>query len=76
LHRIALDEGFLYRMQTVPVGDTFNGRNLLPGHAGGWSDARAAWNTIDQNRAGSALPLAAAVLGASEVEFVPQNEKQ
>jgi hypothetical protein len=76
LHGIALNEGFLYRMQTIAVGDAFNGCDLLACHTGDGGDARAVWNAIDQNRAGSALALTASVLGAGEIQLIPQNEEQ
>ena len=76
LHGIALNKRFLHRMETVAVRETFNCCDLLACRAARWSDARAVWNAVDQNRAGSALPLTAAVLGAGKVQLIPQNEKQ
>lgn len=76
LHGIALNERFLHRVEAVPVGEALNRGDPLPCHAARRSDARAVRDALDENRAGSALPLATAVFGAGKVHLIPQNEKQ
>ena len=48
----------------------------LPGHRGRLREARAHGLAVDEHGAGAALALAAAVLGAGQVELVAQNAKQ
>ncbi len=63
-------------MQTVPLGKPFNRRDLLLTDTAHLGDARSAAIAVDQDRAGAALALSAAVLGAGQIKLIAQDAEQ
>ena len=76
LERVVLDERLLQRVQIVPVGQTFDGDDLGPLERDGQRQARVGAAAVDQHRAGTALAVRAAVLGAGQVEVLAQEVEQ
>ena len=75
LGHVHLNPGLLDRMGTVR-GESFDGCYRLA-HDFSHSDATGAYGTsVDMNGAGTALLDAASVLGAVELELIPQCPKQ
>src|ERR1044072_3232592 len=73
LERSVLDEGLLQRMQRASLRQTLDGRDLravLHYHQG---EARIYPAASDQNRAGPALAVIAALLRAGEIEMEPKR---
>jgi hypothetical protein len=67
LHGIAVKERLLNRVETLAVGQTFDGRDLLTGNGAGGGQAGPMGNAIDKDRTGAALAFAAAVFSASQI---------
>ena len=74
LHRAAIDEGLLQGVQIVGrVRQALYGRDLALVGLHGQGEAGAYRLAVDQNRAGPAVALVAADLGAGEVQILPQR---
>jgi hypothetical protein len=56
--------------------DALYGRDLLVGCTRDCDLAATNWLAVKQNRAGAALPFAAAVLGAGEGEFLAEGGEE
>jgi hypothetical protein len=73
-----LDERPLERMKLLPlgVGEPLHGRDLRPvmRHREGQAPVRLP--AVDQDRAGAALAVVAALLGAGQVEVLTQHVEQ
>ena len=53
-----------------------SGRDLFTDHSSHLSDAGPGGLALNQNRAGAASPLAAAVLASGQAEIIAQNTEQ
>ena len=73
LHRVDLEERLLDGVQPAVLLEPFDGGDRLAGRRGRGRDAGAGGPAVDQHGAGAALALAAAVLGAGQVELVAQD---
>src|SRR5262245_7024638 len=67
------DEGVLQRRQAALGGEPLHRLDGGTAGAGGEGEARAREPTVDEDRAGAARPLAAALLGPEQVEPVAQH---
>src|SRR5260370_10416438 len=76
LHGVGLDEGFLQRMQAAVLFQAFYSGDLFSGHRDSARNARPHGRSIDEDRARSALALAAAILAAGEFQFVAQDPEE
>ena len=76
LHGVGLQERFLHGVQLAGRRQPFDGDDALAGHRAHLGDARFGRLPLHQHRAGGALALAAAVLGAGQVEIVAQDAEQ
>jgi len=63
-------------MQLPLVLETFNGGDLLSNAVADGSNAGADRFAVEQDRASSALTLAAAVFATSQIEVIPQDPQQ
>lgn len=68
-----LDEGRLQGMQFASIRESFDRRNLRSVSRHCQNEARIDALSIDQNRAGTTLPLVAAFLGAGKLELLAQE---
>ena len=77
LHGATLGERQLeFGRLSFVVGQAFDGADLAAGGGGGGHQARGDEPAVDLDRAGSALALLAAVLGAGEAEAFAQHVEQ
>jgi hypothetical protein len=75
LHRASLQKSLLEWMETAILFEPLDRSDSFAGNVGGASLARSYRLAVDQNGAGSALALAASILGSRELEIVAQNTK-
>ena len=61
-------------MQATIFFKTFDGRDFLSRSRADGRDAGAAGTSVEKDRAGAALPLAAAVFAAGQVKLVAQDK--
>ena len=66
----------LHRMQLVAVRQPLNRHHLLLVHVADGCDAGSLAHTVDQHRAGAALPLAAAELRPGQLQILAQHFEQ
>src|SRR2546427_92888 len=71
-----VDPGLLDRVQLVALGQTVDGRHVLPRHRAHGRDAHTVGHTVDVARAGAAEAHATAVLQAVDVETVTKDPEQ
>src|SRR5439155_11088782 len=76
LHGARLDERLLHGMQAVPVGEPFDGDDLVPLGLRSEDEARAHEGAVEQDRARAALSLLAGVLRAVEAEALAQRVQE
>ena len=76
LQGVGLREGLLHRMEAAVLLQAFDGGDGLAADGTHARLARATGDAVQQDRAGAALPLAAAVLGPGEVQLVAQHAQQ
>jgi hypothetical protein len=76
LEGVALDKGGLQRMKLLALRQAFNGLDLAPIDQRGEREARLHALSIDEDRAGSALPEVTAFLRASELQVFAQGIEQ
>ena len=76
LEGVVIDEGLLQRMQRAVFGKPFDGGDLGAVLHDGEREAGIDAPSVDQDRAGAALAVVAAFLGAGEVEMVAQRIEQ
>ena len=77
LEGVVIDEGLLHRMQrAVRLGEAFDGGDLLALDARGERQARQHAAAVDQHRAGAALAMVAALLGAGQADVLAQRVEQ
>ncbi len=63
-------------MKLFTVGEPLNRGDLVLGNGSGPGHARPLHSSIDQDGAGAALALAAAVLGSDQIEVLAQYGKK
>jgi hypothetical protein len=63
-------------MQLVSLRDPFNRRDLLRAHDANLRHARPLRPAVNQHGAGTALPFAAPILCARQIEMLPQHRQQ
>src|ERR1035437_9844158 len=63
-------------MELIAAGQAFNRNDLLLRNRADLGDARPLRLSVDQDRAGAALALPAAILAPSEIKLLSQNAKQ
>src|SRR5581483_6013771 len=73
---VVVDPGLLDRVQLVALGQSLDGRDVVPGDGAHGRDARALRHTVDVARAGAAEAHATAVLQAVNVEAVTKNPEE
>ena len=71
-----VDEGLLHRMQRAVLGQALDGGDLGAVLHHGKGQARNDAPFVDQHRAGAALAVVAALLGASQIEIFAERIKQ
>src|SRR5690606_4469437 len=76
LKSLDLEERVLHRMQRVAVGQALDGDHAATCHRTEACHTRFGRTSIDEHRAGPALALAAAELGAGERKVVAQHFEQ
>ncbi len=76
LECVVVDERLLQRMQRAVHRQAFDGGDLGAILHDGEREARIDAPAVDQDRAGAALPVVAALLGAGQVEMVAQRIEQ
>jgi hypothetical protein len=59
-----LHESLLDRVEPAVLGKPFDGQHLFSLDSFYWREAGPGCLSVDQNRAGTAVPLAAAILGS------------
>jgi hypothetical protein len=72
LEGLVFDERLLERVQTPPVSETLNRLDLLPVDLDPQYQAGIDQAAVQEDRAGPAIPVVTAFLGAGESEDVPQ----
>ena len=73
LESVVLDEGGLHRMEPGAVGEPFNRGDLVAFVHDGEAETAVNSSAVDQNGAGAALPVIAALLRSGELEMFPQQ---
>ena len=76
LEAVVLDEGGLQRVQGARRAETFDRHDLVALVHDGERQARVDAPAVDQHRAGAALPVVAALLGAGQVQVLAQRVEQ
>src|SRR5215217_4792822 len=77
LHGVLLGERLLDAMQRAGCGrEPFNRHYALPLERADGRDARPHSHSVDEHRAGAALPLTAAVFGPGEAELGAEHRQQ
>src|ERR1700753_83137 len=72
LQAVMGDEGGLYRMQFIAMGDAFDGEDFGAVMAYRQSQAGIDPAAVDQHRAGAALAAVTALLGADQMQALAQ----
>jgi hypothetical protein len=70
LERRVFDESLLNWMEVVPIGQTFDGGNRSPSRRLHWRNARVFRLSIEQDRAGAAISIAAPILGSRQSQVM------
>src|SRR5580704_3904247 len=76
LHRCLVEKRLLHWMQPLAGGQPFNSRDLSVAHCSHRSNARSARTSIDQHRAGAALPFAATIFTSRKIQLIAQHPEQ
>jgi len=76
LEAVQVEEGLLHRVQSPSPGHALHGGDLAFLGRDGQVEAGHGAAAVDQDRAGSALSLVAAFLGAGQVESLAQDVEQ
>ena len=76
MEAIAQNEGGLHRVQGVRRTQAFDRHDLVVGVHDGERQARVDAPAVDQHRAGTALPMIAALFSAREMEMLAQRVEQ
>jgi len=76
LQSVGFEEGFLHRMQSPVPREALDGDDALARHRPGFGNARFRGLPIHQHGARRALPFAAAVLGAGQIQVVTEHAQQ
>jgi hypothetical protein len=70
------NESFLHRMKLFPVGEPFDRRNFFPLLHHRKGKTRIDTFSVDNHRAGAALPVVAPFLAAGQVKLIAQQIQQ
>ena len=76
LESVVLDEGRLQGMKRAPLGEAFDRRHPLLLHRGRQGEAGEDAASVDEDGAGAALAVVAALLGAGMVQFLAEEIEQ
>jgi hypothetical protein len=76
LHCAFFEKCSLHGVELFTARKTFNGGDFLLGNGFGSCDARPLGSSIDQDGAGSALTLPAAVLGSHQIKVLAQYREK
>ena len=67
------NESLLHWMEVIPIRQAFYGGNRSPGRRRHRRNARVLRLAIEQDRAGSAISIAAAIFGPSQTQVIAQD---
>jgi len=73
LERRVFDESILNWMEIVSIRQTFDSGDRLTGRRIHWSDARVRSPAVEQDRAGSAIPLTASIFASCQAQVMAQD---
>eukprot|EP01132_Coremiostelium_polycephalum_P020033 gene20034-23819_t len=71
-----IDEGLLHRVRGLAGAEAFEGDDVAAHGTRQGEDAGTCSHAVDDHRAGAALPQAAAVFGAVELQVIAQDQQQ